>query len=123
MKMTNFINGLNSDISFTKEERKKIIIESVKQIHWKQKCIIAMEEFSELIKQLSKQMRFFRNRKQILEEMADAYICLENLKVIFHFTDIDINKAVDVKLDRERKRLKNSICLGEPINLKREEQK
>lgn len=38
----------------------------------------------------------------VLEEMADAYICLEFLKSIFNITPEELQKAMDVKLQRER---------------------
>jgi hypothetical protein len=34
--------------------------------------------------------------------MADAYICLEFLKSIFDITPEELQKAMDVKLQRER---------------------
>ena len=47
---------------------------------------IAMEEMSELIKELSKNIRGENNRNEIAEEAADVFMCL---KVIFCFFDID----------------------------------
>ena len=45
--------------------------------------IMAMEEMSELTKELSKNMRGQSNVSAISEEMADVEILLEQLKVIF----------------------------------------
>lgn len=45
-----------------------------------------MEEFAELTQAISKQIRGYDNRIGLLEEMADAYICLEFLKSIFNIT-------------------------------------
>ena len=47
---------------------------------------IAMEEMSELIKELSKNIRGENNRNEITEEAADVFMCL---KEIFCFCDID----------------------------------
>ena len=47
---------------------------------------IAMEEMSELIKELSKNIRGENNRNEIAEEAADVFMCL---KEIFCFFDID----------------------------------
>jgi hypothetical protein len=44
---------------------------------------MAMEEMSELIKELSKNLRGNDNISAISEEMADVEIMLEQLKVIF----------------------------------------
>lgn len=53
--------------------------------------------------------RFFLNilgyddRIGLLEEMADAYICLNFLESIFDIKPDDLQKAIDVKLERERR--------------------
>ena len=60
-----------------------------------------MEEFAELTQAISKQIRGYDNRIGLLEEMADAYICLEFLKSIFNITPEELQKAMDVKLQRE----------------------
>ena len=70
------------------------------------KCTIAMEEFAELQQQISKQIRGYDDRIGLLEDMADAYICLELLKSIFNISEEDMQKAVDVKLERERRKQK-----------------
>lgn len=46
--------------------------------------IVAMEELSELIQALSKNMRGADNRSNISEEIADVEIMLEQLKIIFN---------------------------------------
>ena len=46
--------------------------------------IVAMEEMSELIQALSKNMRGADNRSNISEEIADVEIMLEQLKIIFN---------------------------------------
>lgn len=61
-----------------------------------------MEEFAELQQQISKQIRGYEDRVGLLEEMSDAYICLEFLKSIFDITESDVKRAIDVKLLRER---------------------
>ena len=96
---------MNSDICLTTADRNYIIKESVSKDHWKKKCTIVMEELSELIKETSKYIRGYRNKDRLLEEMADVYIALDYLKSIFHIEESDIKKAIDVKLDRESRRI------------------
>ena len=66
-----------------------------------------MEECAELIVALNKSMRDIEDseavRYNILEEMADAYICLNFLESIFDIKPEDLQKAIDVKLERERR--------------------
>ena len=100
-----FIKGLNCDFQLSDRERRRIIRKSVDQNSWKLKCTIVMEEFAELQQQVSKQIRGFGDRVGLLEEMADAYICLKFLESIFNVSPEEMQKAIDVKLQRERERL------------------
>ena len=104
MNRIRFIQGLKSDVKFSDKERRRAIKNSVNKRPWRLNCTIAMEEFAELQQQISKQIRGYGDRIGLLEEMADAYICLSLLESIFNITPDDIQKAIDVKMDRERKR-------------------
>ncbi|RZS92087.1 hypothetical protein EV209_3208 [Cuneatibacter caecimuris] len=97
-----FIQGLKSDIQLSEKERKRIIRRSLQKYPWKLKCTVAMEELAELQQQISKQVRGYGDRIGLLEEMADAYICLNFLESIFDIKPEDLQKAIDVKLERER---------------------
>ncbi|MBR4315184.1 MAG: hypothetical protein IKP66_09770 [Lachnospiraceae bacterium] len=66
--------------------------------------IITMEEFAELQQQVSKFIRGKDNHYELLEEVADAYLCLEYIKGICGITDEEVNKAINVKLDRQKQR-------------------
>lgn len=44
----------------------------------------------------------------LLEEMADAYICLEHLKIVFNISDSDVSRAIDVKIKRAEDNLKHT---------------
>lgn len=102
MNRNRFIQGLKGDIQFSEKERWRIIRRSLQKHSWKTKCTVAMEEFAELQQQISKQIRGYDDRIGLLEEMADAYICLEFLKSIFNITPEELQKAMDVKLQREK---------------------
>lgn len=105
MNRSIFIQGLKSDIQLSDKERQRIIRKSLQKYPWKLKCTVAMEEFAELQQQISKQIRGYGDRTGLLEEMADAYICLRFLESIFDVKKEDLKKAIDVKLDRERRNL------------------
>ncbi|MEZ3494720.1 MAG: hypothetical protein K1W38_21140 [Lachnospiraceae bacterium] len=102
MNRNRFIQGLKSDIQFSEKERQRIIRNSIKKYPWKLKCTVAMEEFAELQQQVSKQIRGYGDKLGLLEEIADAYICLSFLESIFDVKPEDLQKAIDVKLQRER---------------------
>lgn len=104
MRRENFIAGMESDLKLTDKERRKTIIRSVNREPWKTKCTICMGgEFAELQQQISKQIRGYDDRMGLLEEMADAYICLKFLEYIFEVKPEELEKAVDVKLLREKR--------------------
>lgn len=102
MNRSRFIQGLKSDIQLSEKERRRIIRNSIKKYPWKLKCTVAMEEFAELQQQVSKQIREYGDKLGLLEEIADAYICLSFLESIFDVKPEDLQKAIDVKLQRER---------------------
>lgn len=107
MDREKFIEKMNCDIHFTDAEREEILQRSLDVNGSKIKCIIAMEEFAELQQAISKMLRYGEeaDRISLLEEMADAYLSLDNLKRIFEITDDLVWKAIDVKLQREKERL------------------
>lgn len=102
MNRSRFIQGLKSDIQLSEKERRRIIQNSIKKYPWKLKCTVAMEEFAELQQQVSKQIRGYGDKLGLLEEIADAYICLNFLELIFDVKPEDVQKAIDIKLQRER---------------------
>ena len=102
MNRGRFIQGLKSDVQLSEKERRRIIRNSIKKYPWKLKSTVAMEEFAELQQQVSKQIRGYGDKLGLLEEIADAYICLSFLESIFDVKPEDLQKAIDVKLQRER---------------------
>ena len=105
MDRQKFIEGMKSDVSFTTEEGTEILKKGILKSGTNMKCIIAMEEFAELTQEVSKYLRGEGDRYALLEEMADVYLCLDNLKQIFAITDDLVKKVIDVKLQREKERL------------------
>ena len=66
---------------------------------------VAIEEFSELIKEVCKNKRGRQNKECIIEEMADCYIMLKQLEIIFDIENIDIHNMISNKMSRLQKRL------------------
>ena len=79
------------------EERKKLY----KQIHEKYgikiQIVIAIEEMSELTKELTKTLRGYDRQENIIEEIADVRIMIEQLELIFDCHD-EVSKQMDLKL-------------------------
>jgi hypothetical protein len=69
--------------------------------------IVAIEELSELTKELTKNLRGEDNTNHIYEEMADVQIMLDQLHIIFKNSDA-VKGWKRKKLQRLRERLHNS---------------
>ncbi len=59
--------------------------------------IVAIEELSELQKELTKALRNKAKISAIIEEMADVYIMLEQLFWIFDIQDREVKEMIDEK--------------------------
>lgn len=66
--------------------------------------LIAIEEMSELTKELCKYFRRYDRKKEIIEEVADAQIMLEQLIELFGIEG-DVDKMIDYKLNRQIRRM------------------
>lgn len=69
---------------------------------------VAIEELSELIKEICKSKRGADNRDNIIEEMADCQIMISQIQIIFDIGANEIADKVIEKLDRLEKRLAES---------------
>lgn len=70
---------------------------------------VAVEELSELIKEICKNKRGRDNRDNIIEEMADCYIMLEQLAIIY---GIRLNEIVAMMYSKMQ-RLENNLDKAE----------
>lgn len=66
---------------------------------------VAIEEFAELTKEICKHKRGADNTEAIIEEMADCYIMLEQMKMIFGLGSTVIPDAMGKKIMRLKCRL------------------
>ena len=67
---------------------------AVKKCGKEHQLVLCMEEMAELTKELSKNMRGFKNTTNISEEMADVEIMLEQLRIIYgNRSEVDTIKA------------------------------
>ena len=61
---------------------------------------VAIEEFSELIKELCKNKRGRDNIDCIIEEVADCHIMLKQVEIIFDIKHNDVAEMIKNKIDR-----------------------
>ena len=67
--------------------------------------IIAIEELSELQKELCKSLRNNYNYGNIVEEIADVEIMLEQMKIYFEINENEIEGMKKLKIERTKERL------------------
>ncbi len=74
-----------------------------------QQEVVAIEELSELQKELTKDLRGFGNREYIVEELTDVLIMLDQVRHIHRITDTEIARKRQHKAKRlaEKTRLRN----------------
>jgi NTP pyrophosphatase (non-canonical NTP hydrolase) len=90
---------------------KDIIERSIKEYGRITQSVICMEECSELIQAVSKQIRGIGSKENLVEEMADVTICLEMLKDIYDIDDTEIGQQIQYKQDRMEQRMdREEIC-------------
>ena len=66
---------------------------------------MAIEEMSELTKELLKDRRGKENRSDIAMEMTDVYIMLEQLKFIFGIDETELKVNAELKIQRLKNRI------------------
>lgn len=86
-----------------------ILNEAISYYGERNQIIVAIEELSELQKELCKYLRGDGNTAHIAEEMADVNIMLEQLRIIFD-NDDDIEEIKRYKLERLDKRIHPIKC-------------
>lgn len=68
---------------------------------------VAVEEFSELTKEICKYKRGFDNKESIVEEMADCCIMLEQMKMIFDVSEEEIMTVIREKMKKLKENIEN----------------
>lgn len=109
-----------------KQEKEKLYNELITKYDTKQ-IVVAIEEMSELSKELCKTLRGKNdNKEQIEEELADVVIMLEQMKMYYGIDTNKLNEVIDSKLARTKERLlgndtdNQSALKGNYIYLKEE---
>lgn len=106
MGSNNYSNKINENK--IKEIIKKSIDNKDNNERGYRNLIIVMEELAELSQQVSKQLRGKGNYYNILEELADVYLCIYYIKDIVGIKDNDLYKAVNIKADRLNKEVEKN---------------
>lgn len=86
---------------------KKDLYEDLIMKYGEAQVVVAIEELSELQKELCKSLRGKENKNAILEEMADVYIMLDQMKIWFMLDDAEIEQKIEEKNKRTKERFLN----------------
>lgn len=109
MDKTKFIGEIRkAKVDIDKDYLKKVINESLVPLPNNNdgdlNLIIVMEELSELQKEISKYIRGYDNKIEMIEELGDVYIGIKYIQELLNISDELLFKAINVKLDRQNDR-------------------
>lgn len=92
--------------AFSKEEKEeKIVLKELVEKFGDKQVVVAIEELSELQKELCKHLRGKINIENVIEEMADVYIMLSQMQMLFKIDNIEIEELIKEKIQRTKERL------------------
>lgn len=86
------------------EERCEVYEAAVAKWGEEMQMLVAIEEMSEVVKALTKWLRGTGTKDDVAEEIADATIMLEQLRLIFGINE-EVCEAMDAKIERLRERM------------------
>ena len=69
---------------------------------------MAIEEMSELTKEICKDFRGKLNREHLIEEVADVTIVIYQLLMMYKISDKEIQQMCERKMERLKERLEDS---------------
>lgn len=86
------------------EERQRVYEAALYKWGQKMQATVAIEEMSEVVKEITKMLRGELDRKHMAEEIADATIMLEQLRNMLNINDM-VCYMMDYKIERLRKKV------------------
>ena len=73
----------------------KILKQAIEHYGTDIQLTVAIEELSELTKEICKSRRGSNNKSELLEEIADCYIILEELQIIYNIDSTALMQMVE----------------------------
>ena len=70
--------------------------------------VVAIEEMSELQKELSKFIRGKGNRENLIEEVADVLVMITQIQLMYALPDDEVERIMRLKLNRLKERIKQN---------------
>ena len=69
--------------------------------------VVAIEELSELQKELTKHIRGKGNRENLIEEVADVLVMITQVQLMYYIPDDEVEKVMHFKLNRLKERMQD----------------
>lgn len=69
--------------------------------------VVAIEELSELQKELTKHIRGKGNRDNLIEEVADVLVMITQIQLMYYIPDDEVEKVMRFKLNRLKERMQD----------------
>lgn len=91
----------------THEERAKVYADAIAAFGTEVQLVVALEELSEVQKEICKALRGNYNPEHLAEEVADASIMLEQVRQIFNCNE-PVCDMMDGKIERLKQRIKEA---------------
>ena len=91
----------------SEKKKENIMREAICKYGIVQQQAVAMEELGELCQQIAKMIRGEGSLINLVEEIADVYIVLDELKLIFSLDEKEIDDEINFKLARLNERKRN----------------
>jgi uncharacterized protein YabN with tetrapyrrole methylase and pyrophosphatase domain len=95
------------------EERTKVYTDALETFGPTAQLVVALEEMSEVQKEICKTLRGGGSTLHLAEEVADATIMLEQIRQIFDINE-EVCKAMDHKVLRLRQRVEDAQARERP---------
>ena len=86
------------------EERVKIYADALRVFGAESQMVVAVEEMSEVQKEICKLLRGGNDMRALAEEVADATIMLEQIRLMF-LIDGEVKRIMDAKMERLKQRI------------------
>lgn len=92
--------------SIFSDEQKSVLHEAISVYGINSQLWMAVEEMSELTKEICKERRKKSSLEKITDEIADVTVMIEQLKMIFGISDDMVNARIQYKVKRLESRLR-----------------
>ena len=89
----------------TKQEIVNTYKQAISTYGEKAQKLVAIEEMSELTKEICKDFRGQLNRKHLIEEMADVLITWSQLSLMYDISEKEICQMLERKIERLKERM------------------